>query len=217
MESSFWHERWQKGDIGFHRDTPHPSLEQHWHSLAVAAPAIVFVPLCGKSLDMAWLAGKGYRVRGVELSQIAIDDFFAGQDLTPATRSEGPFTVSKAGPFELWCGDLFALPSTALDDVDAIYDRASLIALPPPTQAAYAKWLSTTLGTAPILLISLAYNETEMNGPPFSIPEQQIRRLFADSFQLDVLSNKEVLDDNPGLRKRGLSAITETVYRVRRK
>ena len=217
MEPSFWHERWQKGDIGFHRDAPHAALDRHWGALGVAPPATVFVPLCGKSLDMAWLADKGYRVLGVELSQLAIDAFFSGQNLTPQTRQEGPFTISTAGPYEIWCGDLFALPAEALRDVAAVYDRASLVALPPPTQNDYANWLSTMIDKAPILLVGLAYDETEMNGPPFSIPQPRVRELLGDSFDIDVLSDEDVMEANAGMKKRGLTALQETVYRARRK
>jgi len=202
MEASFWHERWEKGDIGFHRDAFHPSLNRHWEKLEVESPAAVFVPLCGKSLDMAWLASKGHRVIGVELSQLAIDAFFESQDLTPTTRIEGEHAVSSAGPFELWCGDVFKLPATLLRNVAAIYDRASLVALPPKIQDFYANWLSTKLPDAPILLVGLSYDDSEMNGPPFSIPQSRIRELFADSYILDVSSDEEVLDANAGLRKR---------------
>lgn len=217
METSFWHERWEKGDIGFHRDAPHFALEKYWHRLQVEPPAAVLVPLCGKSLDMAWLATKGYRVVGVELSQLAIDAFFASQNLTPSSRTVGDFTVSTSGPYELWCGDIFALPSDALRGVAAVYDRASLVAFPPRMQADYAKWLSTMPGNAPILLVGLAYEESEMNGPPFSIPQASVRELLGQNFGLDVLFEEDVIEANAGLKKRGLTALQETVYLARRK
>ncbi|KUO58341.1 MAG: thiopurine S-methyltransferase [Alphaproteobacteria bacterium BRH_c36] len=217
MEPSFWHERWQKGDIGFHRDAAHAALDSHWRAVGVAPPAVVFVPLCGKSLDMAWLAGKGYRVLGVELSQLAVDAFFESQNLTPSTRQQGTFAVSTAGPFELWCGDLFALPADALREVGAVYDRASLVALPPATQHAYADWLSTMTGKAPILLVGLAYDEAEMDGPPFSVPQSRVRELLSANYDLDVLSDADVIEANVGMKKRGLTALQETVYRARRK
>ncbi|MBU1210471.1 MAG: thiopurine S-methyltransferase [Alphaproteobacteria bacterium] len=216
MEPSFWHERWHKGDIGFHRDAAHTALDSHWSALGIAPPAVVFVPLCGKSLDMAWLAGKGYRVLGVELSQFAIDAFFDSQNLTPTTRRQGAFTVSAAGPYELWCGDLFALPADALHEIAAVYDRASLVALPPATQSAYADWLPRMTGKAPILLVGLAYDESEMDGPPFSIPQNRIRQLLGANYDIDVLSDEDVMQANAGMKKRGLTALQETVYRARR-
>ncbi len=217
MEASFWHERWEKGDIGFHRDVTHASLGNHWAALDVPPPATVLVPLCGKSLDMAWLVNKGYKILGVELSQLAIDAFFASQNLTPTIRTEGPHTINTAGPYELWCGDIFKLPAEALRGIAAVYDRASLVAFPPGIQGSYANWLSTMAGSAPILLVGLSYDESEMNGPPFSIPEARVRELLSRSFDLDILSNEDVMEANSGLMKRGLTALQETVYVARRK
>jgi len=217
MEASFWHERWEKGDIGFHRDAFHTSLDRHWDKLDIKSASTVFVPLCGKSLDMAWLAGKGHRIVGVELSQFAINAFFESQNLTPETRKVDHHTVSAAGSFELWCGDIFGLPADALRDIAAVYDRASLVALPADTQETYANWLSTKIPNAPILLVGLSYDQREMNGPPFSVPHSRVTELLASSYDLDVLSDEGALDANTGLRKRGLTALQETVYRARRK
>lgn len=217
MEASFWIERWQNGEIGFHRDTAHGALDRHWNELSVPAAGRVFVPLCGKSLDMAWLAGKGHRILGVELSPLAIADFFESQNLTPETRQSGEFTVYEAGPYELWGGDLFTLPQEALAGISAAYDRASLVALPPKMQVAYANWLSRNVVNVPVLIIGLAYDEAEMNGPPFSIPQPRVRELLGGRYHLDVLSDNDVMEDNPGLRKRGLTGLQETVYLARSK
>ncbi|MBU2583517.1 MAG: thiopurine S-methyltransferase [Alphaproteobacteria bacterium] len=217
MEAPFWIERWQKGDIGFHRDAAHGALGCHWGKLGVPQSSVVFVPLCGKSLDMAWFAANGYRVLGVELSPLAIDAFFDSQGLKPESRSSGPFTIRTAGPYEIWCGDLFALPREALSGISAIYDRASLVALPPRMQESYADWLSTKTPDVPILIVSLAYDEAEMNGPPFSIPQPRVRQLLGQSFELDVLSDTDVMEANAGMRKRGLTALQETVYLARRR
>lgn len=217
MEPSFWIERWQKGDIGFHRDSPHSSLDSHWNDLSVPSSGTVFVPLCGKSLDLTWFAHKGHRVIGIELSPLAIADFFESQNLTPETRQSGEFSVHVAGPYELWCGDLFALPHEALAGISAVYDRASLVALPPKMQKDYADWLAANIADAPILIVGLAYDEAEMNGPPFSIPQSRVRELLSEHFDLEVLSDTDVMAANDGLRKRGLTGLQETVYLARRR
>lgn len=165
LTPDFWLERWQKGDIGFHQSRVHDFLPKYWPQLKVERGAAVFVPLCGKSLDMMWLAGNGYKVIGVELSPLAVDDFFREHDLEAETRSAGPFVVRSSGPFTIWCGDLFELPAEALVDVKAAYDRAALVALPPSLQTRYAETLSSILpAAAPILLASLYYPQGEISG-----------------------------------------------------
>src|SRR3546814_8142059 len=86
MDPDFWQQRWRDNRIGFHRDGVLPLLEKHWPSLGLATGSRVFVPLCGKSLDMAWLAARGHRVLGVELSPLAVGQFFDENGLAP--RSE---------------------------------------------------------------------------------------------------------------------------------
>lgn len=215
MEISFWLERWQNGEIGFHRDAFNPALEAHWEKLEVEPPTTVFVPLCGKSRDMEWLARRGHQVVGVELSELAIDAFMESQQLKPFQRQQDGFIVKSAGPYEIWCGDLFALPDQRMASVSAVYDRASLVALPPPLQSQYADWLKTKLPDAPALIVSLAYDQTEMKGPPFSIPEVRVREILGDHYALKILASDNVIDDNAALRKRGLTGLHETVYLAR--
>lgn len=216
MEHAFWLERWQKGEIGFHRDVYHAALDAHWDKLGAPAQSTVFVPLCGKSLDMEWLARRGHRVIGVELSDIAIDAFFESQGLKPTERQAGDFLVKSAGPYEIWCGDIFTLPQSALESVAAVYDRASMVAFEPAMQPRYAQWLASSLGQAPILLVALDFDQSEMSGPPFSVPEARIDELFAGSFAIERLSRNDALDANGPLRKRGLTGLSETVHLLRK-
>ena len=155
MDPEFWLARWQKQEIGFHQASVLDLLQAHWARLGLERGAPVFVPLCGKSLDMAWLAGEGYRVIGAELSEIAIDEFFAERGLKPTTRTVGRFAVKSAEAYELWCGDIFELPREAVAGVAGVYDRAALIAFPPAMQERYAATLKSLLpARAPILLIT---------------------------------------------------------------
>ena len=120
MDAQFWLERWQQSQIGFHQADINAQLQQHWSAFDLSSNSSVFVPLCGKSLDMVWLAGQGHHVIGIELSQIAIDEFFASQKLVPETKTVGQFTVKSAGPYQLWCGDIFSLPHGATSEISGI-------------------------------------------------------------------------------------------------
>jgi thiopurine S-methyltransferase len=211
MEAQFWNERWQMGDIGFHQADVHDLLGTHWPSLGLAQDSAVFVPLCGKSLDMVWLAAWGHKVIGVELSELAVDAFFAERELVPATEKVHGFTVKRSGPYEIWCGDIFDLPREAIATAAAVYDRASLVAFPPAMQPRYARKLAE-LTPAPILLVSLAFDQAEMAGPPFSTGLQPIAYLFAADYQIKLLESRDGLERSQNLRKRGLTRLVESVY-----
>ncbi len=131
MEPQFWNDRWQSGETGFHREEVHDLLAKYWPSLGLGLGSKVFVPLCGKSLDMVWLAEQGHRVVGAELSGVAVDAFFAERGLVPSVEMLGGFEVKRAGPYEIWQGDIFNLPARATDDVAAVYDRAAWLRFRP--------------------------------------------------------------------------------------
>ena len=212
MDHSFWLERWKKQEIGFHQSEFDAALGKYWSRLQVPAGARVFVPLCGKSLDMVWLAQQGYQVVGAELSQLAIEDFFAERGLAPNVNRVDDFSVMSAGPYEIWCGDFFALPQAAVENVEGVYDRAALIALPAELQRRYAAKMTSLLPRAPILLVSLDYDQSEMAGPPFSTPRRTIEALFGDQYACTELVAKDALAGHPHFAQRGLTALTGAVY-----
>jgi thiopurine S-methyltransferase len=213
----FWIDRWQRGETGFHRTEVHDLLARHWPAVGAAPGSTVFVPLCGKSRDMVWLAAAGHRIVGVELSPLAIDDFFREQRMEATTRAEGQFTVHTDGPFEIWCGDIFKLPKGAVRDVAAVYDRAALVALPPTLQRKYAETLTALVPAAPILLTSLSYPDGEMSGPPFSTPLSQVAELFGMLYEIAIAESRDGLEESQNLKDRGVTALEEVAYILRRK
>jgi thiopurine S-methyltransferase len=218
MDTEFWHERWQKHEIAFHQGAANDLLKAHWARIGVPAGAEVFVPLSGKSLDMVWLAGRGHRVIGAELSEIAVDEFFASEGFAPKSRKEGSFVVKSAGPYELWCGDIFEMPAAATARVGGVYDRAALIAFPPEMQKRYAdKLLALAPAAAPMLLVTLDYDPARMQGPPFATPRAAVDRLFGDACEITELARRSVIDESPRFRERGLAALDEYAYRLRRR
>lgn len=178
MQPEFWHQRWRDQAIGFHEPVPHALLVRHWSTLALPAGARVFVPMCGKTLDIDWLLGAGHRVAGSELSPIAAEALFARLGLQAAITPHGPLQCWRAGAVELWVGDHFALTPELLGPVDAVYDRAALIAMPPELRGPYARQMDRLADDAPQLLITLDYEQSRRNGPPFSVAEEELRRLY---------------------------------------
>lgn len=217
MDASFWHERWRSNDIGFNLPKPHPALVAHWAKLGIAPGASVLVPLAGKSIDMVWLADMGHGVIGVELSSEAVEAFFKERSRAPGVTRESGFSVSRAGPFEIWCGDFFAVPPQVTRRVGAVYDRAALVAMPYTSQKDYVlKLAALTPAGVPVLLISLDYDPSEMDGPPFSVPANRLEELASGLFTIEILDRQDGLALSPRLRDRGLSHLTETAYLLRR-
>lgn len=215
MDKAFWIERWERNQIGFHLDQVNPHLERFWDRLGVSRGR-VFVPLCGKSLDMLWLLGQGHEVMGVEISGIAARDFFRSNGLLPERTRSGDFEVWRSDGLALFVGDFFELPASLLEGVAAVYDRASLVALPPSMRPAYAAHLEEILPQRmPVLLVSLEYDESQMQGPPFPVHEDEVRDLYGDSHRIEVLYDAEVIDENPGLAAKGLTSLREKVYLLR--
>ena len=217
MQPDFWHQRWADNQIGFHQDAPTPLLLKHWASLGVAADAKVFVPLAGKSRDMAWLAAQGHRVLGVELSQLAVEQFFAEHGLQADTCESRYGRHYAAGGIELMVGDAFGLDATSLQDCAAVFDRAALIALPPNLRRRYARELYAALPTGCHgLLVTLEYPQVERDGPPFSVQEDEVHALYDADWQVDLLERRPIPPDHPGYVA-GVSRLDTAVYALQRR
>ena len=213
MEPKFWQERWARNQIGFHLPEVNPYLQRHWPQLAEGAK--VLVPLCGKSLDLMWLASQGLRVLGVELSEQAVEAFFSEQGLVPRTTRRGGFKVYQAGLIEIWCGDFFALEAETLADCTALYDRAALIALPPPMRAQYAEHLNTCLPPGCLgLLITLDYDQVQKAGPPFAVTDDEVRVLLGEQWLLEVREEQDILGESWKFVQDGVTRLEERVYRL---
>ncbi|MCT4497144.1 thiopurine S-methyltransferase [Pseudomonas sivasensis] len=217
MEPKFWQERWARNQLGFHLPEVNPYLERHWPSLALAEGAKVLVPLCGKSLDLMWLATQGHRVLGVELSEQAVEAFFSEQSLTPRITQRGVFTVYQADLIEVWCGDFFALDAEVLADCTAVYDRAALIALPPLMRSQYTEQLNNMLRPGcQGLLITLDYDQTQKAGPPFAVTDEEVKVLLGAHWSLQVIEKQDILGESWKFVQDGVTGLDERVYMVAR-
>lgn len=217
MQPDFWHQRWQEGRIGFHQPSPTPLLLKHWPALGVAPGARVFVPLAGKSHDLAWLAGQGYRVLGVELSELAIRQFFEEHGLRPECRQSRYGTHFRAGDIELIHGDAFGLDAAALRNCAAVFDRAALTALPPAMRQRYTGELYAALPAGCRgLLITLEYPPADLDGPPFTVPETEVQALFGKDWDITLCERRPIPPTHPG-HISGASRLDTAVYRLLRR
>lgn len=216
MNRDFWQARWDEGRIGFHQDEVNPYLERYWPSLGVAPGTTIFVPLCGKSRDMLWLRDQGYSVVGVEIVPRAVEAFFAENALAATHHQHGAFTLWESEGIKIFQGDFFDLTATEVVDIGAVYDRASLIALPPAMRQSYAAHLRAILpDNMNVLLITMDYVQAEMGGPPFAVTEQEVAALYQDYFKIDQVCSEDILAVTPRFQEQGLSRLLEKVYVLR--
>ncbi|MCW3150348.1 thiopurine S-methyltransferase [Stutzerimonas stutzeri] len=217
MHEEFWQERWARNEIGFHLKEFNPYLRRHWSRLALAEGAQVLVPLCGKSLDLIWLAGQGLQVLGVELSERAVEAFFAEQGLQPTVTRQAAFRIYRCGSLEIRCGDFFELGVEDVAGCRAFYDRAALIALPPEMRRRYTEHLARILPDGcQGLLITLDYDQSQMAGPPFAVDDVEVNRLLGAFCHVQLLEQEDVLQQNWKFLQRGLERLHESTYLLRK-
>jgi thiopurine S-methyltransferase len=217
LQPEFWHERWRTGQIGFHQSAVDRHLRRYWPELGLAADSRVFIPLCGKSLDLQWLRERGHSVVGVELSAAALESFCMEQGVPVKRRTLDRFEVYEAAQLQLYRGDFFALTPELLGGFTAVYDRAALISWTPELRATYVAHIAALSrpGTQ-ALLIATEYPQAQMPGPPFSLDTEEIHRLYSGSHSIQELSREDILANEPRLRSRGVTQLHEVCYRLTR-
>ncbi len=213
MEREFWQNKWDKNEIGFHQDEINRHLHDFWPRLGAGDGEAVFVPLCGKSDDMCWLAGQGHPVVGVELVKKGVEAFFSERGIDAKQRPAPPLDCWEGAGYTIYQGDFFDLPPGELGGVKNFYDRASLIAMPPEMRKRYAeKLISLFPKDARGLLVTIEYDQSEMNGPPFSVSEAEVLELYGHHFEVEQVFQKDILDEQPNFKARGLSSLMDRVY-----
>lgn len=212
MDTQYWQERWEQNRIEFHQDVVSPHLQRFLPELKLAPDACVFLPLCGKSKDLAWLSAQGYRALGVEVSRLAVTAFFSEQGLPAQHESRGAFESWRSSAIEILCGDYFALTAQDLSEVATVYDRAALIALPAEQRRRYASHMQAALpAAARILLVTLDYPQAEMPGPPFSVASSEVEALYGERYTIRELYSEDALARKPSFKEKGLTSLIERV------
>lgn len=207
MDKNFWHQKWARNQIAFHENEANPLLVKYFNKLSLANGSRLFLPLCGKTLDIHWLLSQGFRVAGAELSRLAVEQLFSELAVEPDISRVGEVDHYRAQDIDIFAGDIFALSGKMLGPVDAIYDRAALVALPADMRNRYTALLTEITAKAPQLLICYEYDQSLMEGPPFSINGEEVTQLYGDSYHSYLLATEKV----PGGLK-GLGAVNETVW-----
>ena len=209
MDPNFWHKRWEKNEIGFHQSAVNVLLSDHFSGLSLPQTSRVFVPLCGKTRDIAWLLSQGHRVVGVELSKLAVEELFVDLGVAPKISVQGELLRYSAPGVEIFVGNIFELSGDLLGRVDAIYDRAALVAFPTEMRGRYGAHVAAITQLAPQFLICFEYDQAVMNGPPFSIDRQKVHDVYGAHYQIESITNRDVAG---GLK--GKCPAQETVWHL---
>ena len=217
MPSEYWSGRWERGEIAFHQPQVNADLRRYWPQLQLPSAARVFVPLCGKSEDMAWLRAQGHTVIGIELAELAVAAFFSEHGLQPTQERSGALQCFRAAGYELYVGDFFDLQAEQLRGVAGVYDRGALIALPPALRQRYAAQLAARLPAASrMLLVTVDYPQEQMPGPPFAVSDAEVRALYGGEFSVRRLASRDLLEMEPRFRERGVQTMAERVSLLER-
>jgi thiopurine S-methyltransferase len=207
MNKSFWIEKWDNNQIRFHKNEANPALISYFKELSLEKQGRLFLPLCGKTLDIAWILSQGQQVVGAEFSEIAIQQLFTELEIEPQVKEVGRLKLYSAENIDMYVGDIFDLSNDVIGIVDAIYDRAALVALPDEMRIRYSKHLIDITSKAPQLLITFEYDQSEMQGPPFSINSEEVKRHYVDSYELKLIKSLDI----PGGLK-GVCSATEHIW-----
>lgn len=194
MEANYWHNKWEQNDIGFHKAQANPLLVKHLDQLSLKNGDRIFLPLCGKTLDISWLLSQGFQVVGAELSELAIQQLFEQLELTPEVELLGELKRYSAQNIDIFVGDIFAISQQMMGKIDAIFDRAAMVALPKEMRENYARHLIGITCIAPQLLITFEYDTEGVSGPPHAIAREEVAAHYGNFYQAMTLE----LFDLPG-------------------
>lgn len=192
MQHDFWHKKWQEGDIGFHNTDANPLLVKHFPALDLATGSRIFLPLCGKTLDIHWMLAQGFQVVGAELSAIAIEQLFDELGVKPEITLLENLQYYRAPNIDIFVGDIFNVTAGLLGQVDAIYDRAALVALPFNMRSQYTSHLKAITHNAKQLMICFVYDQNQLAGPPFSIGDDEVKAHYNSTYTIKLLESTEV-------------------------
>lgn len=215
MKHDFWLERWQQNQLGWHLGRTNPLLEKYWQELHITRGAAVFVPLCGKSLDMRYLESLGHTVTGIELSEKAIRAYFEEGGEAAETTDGFYLTRFQGSRTSIYHGDYFDLSTPDILGVRAVYDRGALVALPEDLREKYVDHMLRIIPEhAHILLVALEYDQSQASGPPHSVLQAEVEALYGGRCRVTTLERYETTQLPPKFSEAGIETATETVYHI---
>jgi thiopurine S-methyltransferase len=214
MEHEFWHEKWDLNQIGFHLEYAHPVLERNLELFKTDKVKRVFVPLCGKTLDIGYLIEQSYEVVAVELSELAVESVFKELNLTPEISSWQHGKIYTSKNVTIFVGDFFTLTQQDLGELTFVYDRAAIVALPEAMRVKYAQHLAKITQYVPQLLLTLDYDQSIAGGPPFAVDTQEVEKHYSEKYSIELLEEANIIDKEPRFKAKGLVSFYQRAYQL---
>jgi len=219
MEHTFWHNKWEINQVGFHLDYVHPLLKRNLELFQVNGvlknPGKIFIPLCGKTLDIEFLLSQGCDVIAVELSEIAVKDVFSQLELSPTICAWQEGKIYQSEKLTIFAGDYFSLTQKDLGQISLVYDRAALIALPEKMRLEYAQHMAKITLYAPQLLITLDYDQSIAGGPPFAVSSEEVEALYGGTYPIQLLEEADIIEEEPRFKAKGLTSFYQRAYKLK--
>ncbi len=219
MEHTFWHNKWEINQVGFHLDYVHPLLKRNLELFQVSSvlkkPEKIFIPLCGKTLDIGFLLSQGYDIVAIELSDIAVKEVFNQLEIVPVICSWLGGEVYQYENLTIFVGDYFSLTQKDLGQISFVYDRAALIALPEKMRLEYAQHMARITQYAPQLLITLDYEQSIAGGPPFAVSSEEVEALYGGTYPIQLLEEADIIEEEPRFKAKGLTSFYQCAYKLK--
>ncbi|MBL4798441.1 MAG: thiopurine S-methyltransferase [Oleispira sp.] len=223
MEHSFWYNKWGLNQVGFHLDYVHPLLERNLGLFQVEGvlkkQGPVFIPLCGKTLDIGYLLNLGYQVIAIELSEIAVQAVFNQLNIEPEISDWSAGKIYQSESLRIYVGDFFALTQqdlcSAEEKISLVYDRAALIALPEGMRLEYAQHMAKITQYAPQLLITLDYDQSVAGGPPFAVTTSEVEALYGGAYPIQLIEEADIIEQEPRFKAKGLTSFYQRAYKLK--
>jgi len=211
MERHFWESRWSERQIGFHEGAPNALLVAQ--AARLEGCTRVYVPLCGKAVDLSYLQSRGHEVFGTEIVRTAIDELFEALGGPAEVTPVPPFVRHVGAGVTVLEGDAFALEPAHLGGaVDAVYDRAALVAVDPKTREAYVASLTRVLRPGGrVLLVAFEYPQELVPGPPWSVPTSEVHALFGAAYTIELVDERRGTV-SPRFSAAGVKELVERAY-----
>lgn len=211
MDKNFWLERWETNNIPFHLEQTNPSLLKYQHFFTAKTNNNIFLPLCGKTLDIKWFLSQNQNIIGVELSEKAVIELFENLGVNPKVSGLQDMKLYFTKNVAIYVGNIFSLTKELIGNIDYIYDRAALVALPKEVRIKYTSHLMNITNSAEQLLITYNYDQTLMDGPPFSLSHNEIETHYSKRYSIKIL---ETLIIPNGLK--GICPATEEIWYLKK-
>jgi len=214
MDLEFWKQAWRDGRTAFHQGQTSPHLVRHLPLLNINENDHVLLPLCGKSLDLLYLQDLNLKVTGIEISELAIEQFQAEHPREYKQTKKGNFTVYQNEKLEIWNGDFFEFHSDITSPIHYVFDRAAMVTLPFDLRKHYAEKLCEFLNLgAKILLVTFEYPQEKVPGPPFSVNKDEVELLYKD-FKVQEIYRETITAISPKFVEAGIQQVQNVCYLI---